>query len=1807
MKIMGNLIMKNTTSILKVQLQKLSMSVLLVTSMLFSSAVLAIDIARSPLFLGKGIPPNVLFVLDDSGSMDWEILTVPHFEAWNYDRDLNRSWASGGWLTASSSNKNRSEVKDGSWTSYAGYCNDKNADGICYNEQDYDDDDQKTGEHGPNDVYGPDTAGACSSCTAIWNSPYDKIEKKRHLYYWGKCKLKPVNVTDAKEYLPAPIKSASLEKRVVLPNSRTVETTIPAHTKKPFGLDDWLALVTASSDANAITGYYGCGTNAGSPIPIACADGANNNRGDVTQWLDDAANNKKYKYQDEKGGTGAWVNNVTKVVWDGIKSSCQGDTDYNWTDGTDWYAGALTGTTIPVADSVTINDHYDANTPGAFIRTAPALDINGNNAHNNGGFHEKDTVGKDRINFHYLNEFKDNVFRNTSGGPWNGGGATWRACSQGDQTYNSAYRCNHLVNADYEINYPFKSSVPDPATTQYHNGNQAILTLPSAPTQQNRNHALQTYKWDQLESVVNSFASVSWDSWAGMGPKPSSYPPNIPNGGPSPAGTHHAMGEFDPWPLIVDWRPRSSDFNVIYYNPESVYEPWPSPAVGPNHLADADFTAVHSNPQPGTTGHDADVFEEFGTTNKVPTINLAKPHGANGISEGGFIYEIWHDDAGFWDSKPEWNSSSNCGNGSVGWSATSVGSAFVAGTLNNSGNGKGVRDPATGHVVTHGEKVCSKYKDMPNGMVDLWDKHDRVEVYLNKIVVKTVRRTPHIMGEKYTSTNGGKYALMSDTRILSTVTYDNANYAATSTDAFCRATLGDDPDNPGHCRTLAQVQQNVANWFEYSRRRSFVAKGAIAKVIEKLPNLRYGLNVTAATGDVSNLFVDIPAAGPYDAHNEALTQSLYNFAWQQSTTPLRQALQRAGKYFKGEIAGHTTPIIESCQKNFAVLLTDGYWNGFNPTNTGDQDGDTFINTLADVAKKYYDEDLSTLTDDVPTNTFDTNNKQHMTTIGVAFGVVGNLTADASGAWPALALDVSGGLDGSNWGNPIPDANLPEKIDDLWHAAYNSRGSYLNAKTPKELVDKLITVISNVDAEAGSASALSVNSTVLTSDTRVYQTLFTSGEWSGDVKSYSIAASGLINPTPEWSAQNELDGVAAGARKIFTLGVANDGIPFRWNDLVDASAATVAVPDQQIALRKIWPSKAVQSIQFGKDQLNYVRGQDKAGTFRDRAHKLGDIVHSEPLYVGTPNQLYTDPGYLAFKTSQQALNAGLGRAPMLYVGANDGMLHAFDAADGSEKYAYIPRVLIPTLNSLSHLETTTQAFSHEYFVDDAPTSGDVEFTDGSWHTVIVGGLGRGGRGIYALDVTTIPLDAEASADDLALWEFTDADDADMGYSFSKPSIVRLNNGKFAAIFGNGYSDGVIVSNEKAVLYIVEFDTATSFGTVHKFETAVGDSANSNGMSTPTVIDVDGDMKADRIYAGDLLGNVWSIDISDSDPANWKFSYNSQLQSDDPLVVKTPLFTAINDDGDVQAITAPIVVSEHPLGPLAGYILNFGTGKYLGSSDNSSSGQPDQTMYGLWDYGTAGITRADLLKQEVLADLVHTASQTAVRVTTANGPVIWMNAGHSVGEAAWQGHVYQKGWRMDLVNIAGGNTDNEGERVISGMVVRGGAIILATLLPSGDPCDGGGSGWLMTLNAATGARFNESPFDINGDGLFTNDDFADLDSNGSADTAVSGVKSSSGIPSIPVMLSVPGGGTVAISDHSSGSLAFDDGLTTAGTASCTVVGTGSCTVVPPIIAGGPATCTVTDPGASCYIGGHCSGGSCLGFNFSDTGRQSWMQLE
>ncbi len=882
------------------------------------------------------------------------------------------------------------------------------------------------------------------------------------------------------------------------------------------------------------------------------------------------------------------------------------------------------------------------------------------------------------------------------------------------------------------------------------------------------------------------------------------------------------------------------------------------------------------------------------------------------------------------------------------------------------------------------------------------------------------------------------------------------------------------------------IQQNFANWFTYHRSREFVAKYAMTSALKDVTGARIGYG-TINNNNTVKIKVESMNIDPSTGKKLALFNNIYN-SHSTGATPLRENLRDVGRAFEcvGSnffgVSGSDCPILPAadfgmCQKNFTILMTDGFRNGAAPdvTTGGDNNtdggtstsafdgapyGDTLDDTLADVAMHYYERDLSGLTDEVPASGIDTATHQHMTTYTVAFGVNGTLDPDGTKT-PSDASDTDPSDAGFSWPTAILDDSL-ETIDDLWHTAFNGRGAFFSAQDPDTLISALSSAIESATKGTSSSAAVAFNTTSLDTNSVVYQALFNPAEnWKGELIATKLDAYGSLASSPYWNAGDQLNDKAHASREIITYKV--DATPANSTGIAFKTLTDLSVTQQ--ADLNMGPS-AVDGN--GQARLDYLRGdrsnESNGLLFRDRTNVLGDIVHSNPVFVGKPQLNY--PDYLTDNDFGDATNlysdfkiANTNRTGYIYIGANDGMLHAFHEDTGEEVFAYVPSMLFSNATGAGLHYLTDPGYTHRYYVDLSPTVSDVYYTRDSvsaWRTVLVGGLRAGGRGLFALDITDPAVlanaDSATNAAKTVLWEFTSDDDADLGYTMSKPTIAMMENGEWVVIFGNGYNGSGDGQAKLFILYLNQgFDGDWATADYKEITTGVGTVGSPNGLSTPQLVDVDGNGKVDRAYAGDLEGNLWAFDLRGA--ANtWKVAYKQGS------TVK-PLFTATDSGGNVQPITSkPVVATQLQDVTNPGYpnlMVFFGTGQYIVNADKTSTGS--QTFYGIWDHNSKELSRSDLLAQTFTAD---TTSENRVVTDTA----ITYGTNH--------------GWFIDL--------PTSGERMTVNPKIRGKYVFFNTLIPGTELCVPEGSGWVMAVKQENGGQPDEPIFDLNNDGVIDAND-------------------------------------------------------------------------------------------------------------------------
>jgi type IV pilus assembly protein PilY1 len=678
-------------------------------------------------------------------------------------------------------------------------------------------------------------------------------------------------------------------------------------------------------------------------------------------------------------------------------------------------------------------------------------------------------------------------------------------------------------------------------------------------------------------------------------------------------------------------------------------------------------------------------------------------------------------------------------------------------------------------------------------------------------------------------------------------------------------------------------------------------------------------------------------------------------------------------------------------------------------------------------------------------------------------------------------------------------NVPDQPSEWDTKGTGNPDNYFLVTNALTLPDQLRRAFNTILSRTSSASAVATNTTRLDTNTMIYQAQFRSDDWTGKLLAYKLNTDGTLGAL-QWDAATLIP--APDSRAIFTR---NGAVPGAGS-AVDFQYASLS-PTEQAALDQR-PDGTVDGL--GSNRVAWLRGdanqqQQANGVFRNRSAPLSDIINSDPQFLGAQNFGYDalplgTPGRDSYQSFQfgKVTSAGAPRKPMLYVGANDGMMHGFDATTGVERFAYVPSTLIPELNQL-----TDPGYRHRYFVDGQSYVGDAYIDRGGtnrWASVLVGTTGAGGKTVFALDVTNPD---SFTANDV-LWEFTDPD---LGDTIGQPTVARMADGTWVAVFGNGYNS----VSQRAMLYIVRLEDGAL---LKKIDTGVGSAGTPNGLATPSLL-ADGTRTVRSVYAGDLYGNLWKFDVSSSDPSAWQIAYTS---AGNPA----PLFIARDAAGNPQPITAPAEIGRHPRG---GYMIYFGTGKFFETNDNIVSGSSQvQSFYGVWDktasptaivYPANDRTTA-LTQQDILFEGKPAGSQFEVRVTSQN-PVDWDN---------------KRGWYIDLLSPVNGV---EGERVVSLPILRDGRVIFPTLIPSANPCAFGGDGWIMELEAISGSRLLDSPLDINEDGKIDDNDKVTINNNGNTETdAVSAVRSREGILDTPAVVTTPDGDELKVATGTSGNV-------------------------------------------------------------------------
>lgn len=881
------------------------------------------------------------------------------------------------------------------------------------------------------------------------------------------------------------------------------------------------------------------------------------------------------------------------------------------------------------------------------------------------------------------------------------------------------------------------------------------------------------------------------------------------------------------------------------------------------------------------------------------------------------------------------------------------------------------------------------------------------------------------------------------------------------------------PGAIGVCSYEEEIQ-NFANWFQYYRSRILMARGGSAAAFAlQASNLRVGFGTINTTGTVFRRISDDFS----DANKKDFLSTLYSKPVNPAGTPLVKAVDEVGQYFMDKVTAYKNAnspwqtkygvagAQAACRQSYNILMTDGYWNGSNAANApGDWDGKagTTIsrpsgssytyspakpyadslnsNTLADIAFYYWVNDLRTLSNIVPPSRDGSDPAfwQHLVQFTVGLGVDGTLNSKTD------LPDLTSGV--KKW--PNPTTSDLHKVDDLWHAAVNTRGKYFSASNPVEFADALKQALNEIGARSGDAAAVATSNNTLGSDLKLYTATYRTGDWSGRLEQKAVyyndtnptdPANGSISPTNDWDT--DLLKVDHLTRNIVTSNYPSGpsvpgigGHDFKFEQL---NAVHQGVFNAAAGLYT--STKPVT----GTSILNFIRGEsDEELPFRNRLYWLGDLVNSDPQYVREgrddgynflPSGAIGKEQYLAF------LNAKKSRQGAVYVGSNDGMLHAFDAGKksikgtGKELFAFVPNAVIANLPELAKPN-----YVHRFFVDGTPNIGDAAIGAGSspWRSVLVAGAGAGAKSVFALDVT----DPATFTKDNVLWELSAVGDNDLGFTIGVPQIGVLKDGTWVAVFGNGFSS----INGVAKLYVVDLKDGK---VLHRVSTEVGSPGSPNGLSTPKLL-ISPDATIAGVYAGDMQGNLWKFD----------FKTESNKTTPELGISKKPLFVATHNkdkSGRRQPITTQPQIYPHPL---EGNMIVFGTGRIFDDSDASSI--EAETLYGVWDKAVSTEVLKTTLQEQELAIV------DSIYYSVTKYVVDW---------------AVHRGWFISLKPRAG-------ERLITDPNIFEDMVIFTTLIPgtSSDPCTNDGLSATIQVSPLNGAALGYKTIDKDNNGVVNKDD-------------------------------------------------------------------------------------------------------------------------
>ncbi|RZI82915.1 MAG: hypothetical protein EOP38_14420 [Rubrivivax sp.] len=854
--------------------------------------------------------------------------------------------------------------------------------------------------------------------------------------------------------------------------------------------------------------------------------------------------------------------------------------------------------------------------------------------------------------------------------------------------------------------------------------------------------------------------------------------------------------------------------------------------------------------------------------------------------------------------------------------------------------------------------------------------------------------------------------------------------------------------------TQLEERQNFANWFVYYRTRMLLAKAALSEAFHDMDEvarvgwttIKWAANHRSSAENPANPIKRTLV--PLSAANRlALLTSIQNDWNAEGSTPLRVAMDQVGRYFSD--TSNASPWVDdpsagtitrsACRRSYNILTTDGYYNDFktlpdrsNDTASlidpvGDVDGVAYAgnytpdrpyrdksaqsggyeDTLADYALKYWMTDLqNNMPNDVKVSGNDSATWQHLTQFTMGIGVSGTMAPSPAN----LAALTAGTIEWVDPQSRPTSLGNQAKIDDLWHAAINSRGAFYSVKDSQTFSAAVRDAIGRAESPELREGGLATASNTLSAGNRKFIPEYVAGSWRGELYAYALKADGNLDNGGKalWKASSVVPDAAS--RNLWV-----------WN------------PDAVGARRFLWAEMgATNQRLFGANQenlVNYLRGDtSNEGTgnaqFRERhGATLPDFINANPVYVSD------------------------GTASVIFLGGNGGFVHAFRALDGREQFGFMPQGVVGNAKKLAarNYGISNSNNEHQYFVDGLMVQ--AEATIGTTASkILIGTLGGGGKGLYALNVTNVSsLDATT-----VMWDDTNPSNADVGYIFSQPEVGKLPNGQWKIFVGNGYNS----TSGKAALLVIDLATGN-------IDSVVADNADNNGLGGVRLVR-NSDQQVIAAYAGDLKGQMWRFEYSATSPSLMAVGYQGQ-----------PLFRATSSAPITQQpITAAPAVFTHPND---GTMVVFGTGKLLEFDDKTDTHQ--QTVYGVWDKTRpTESTSAAISPFDGNRAVTDDRSLLTKMVITANAKTGFYDV------TQFDTTAKPAGWYMDL-------TIASGQRVIYPVTAIDEFALIGSVVPSATAAECAsleGLGYNFLLPAVTGAQYNAPVIDVNGDGVIDTKD-------------------------------------------------------------------------------------------------------------------------